>query len=123
MSLTSTPSIESASQERLLQRTNDDAAVSLMHMGTSSPAGPVVPESNADVMPAYEASKKRDYAVMAEQEFWSTRSSRSGTGMGGGRWGDGSLIEKRRASSADCALLQQRADDNAAFTLMFMDHL
>ena len=57
MSLTSTPSLESALQERLLlqQRSNDDAAFALMHMGSSSPAGPVVPESNADVMPAYEA--------------------------------------------------------------------
>eukprot|EP01045_Picozoa_sp_COSAG04_P003180 COSAG04_NODE_127_length_24502_cov_31.657583_14_plen_235_part_00 len=35
---------------------------------------------------------KREYWVMTEQEFWSTRSSRGGTGMGGGRWGDGTLM-------------------------------
>jgi len=63
MSLT-TPSLESALQQRLQQRANDDAAFSLMHMGAlpASPAAPASPapaaagpESNADVMPAYEA--------------------------------------------------------------------
>jgi len=101
MSLT-TPSLESALQQRLLQRANDDAASTLMHMKPAAPAGanvvpyevllqaspfpfpssspspssfPEGPESNADVMPAYEA------------------------------------------------MLQQRANDDAAFALMFMDHL
>ena len=37
-------------------------------------------------------SNKRQFVTMTEQEFRSTRSARGGTGMGGGRWGDGSLM-------------------------------